>query len=206
MLRALLLDLDDTLLINDWDAFYPPYLRLLMEHMHDVVPPARFAAAFDAASEAMIRSDGSQGTLDQVFMNTFVAHTGCDPKMARARFDAFYTGPFEQLQSLTAPDPAALDLVMLARERGYKLAIATQPLFPREAVLARLRWAGVPDKAVAYDYLATFDQLTVCKPRRGYFQTILDALAVAPGEAIMVGDSARADMAAARLGIKTFYV
>jgi len=59
MLRALLLDLDDTLLVNDWNTFFPPYLELLIRQMADLVPAEQFIAAFDAGTEAMVRSDGT---------------------------------------------------------------------------------------------------------------------------------------------------
>jgi len=139
-------------------------------------------------------------------MRQFVAAAGCDEPEAIARFSAFYAEQFERLRTFTAPDPAAQELIAVAQRQGLKLAVATQPLFPREAILARLRWAGVPDETVGYDYISAYDILTACKPQPAFFQAILTALDVAPQEALMVGDSASADMPAGRLGLKTFYV
>ena len=206
MIRALLLDLDDTLLINDWDAFFPPYLEALVRHMAPLMPGTRFMAAFDAGTRAMVRSDGTQGTLDRVFGRVFLEQAGSEPTETLARFSAFYADEFDQLQAYTAQDPAALELVTLAREANLKLAVATQPLFPLEAVMARLRWAGVPHEQVAYEHLAAYDVHTVCKPAVGYFESVLADLGVSPHEALMAGDSASADMPARRLGIKTYYV
>ena len=206
MIRALLLDLDDTLLINDWDAFFPPYLELLVRHMAPLVPAPLFTAAFDAGTRAMMRSNGSQGALDRVFMNAFLSKTGCDAAQAWTRFGSFYANEFDQLQSFTAQDPAARELVALAREARLKLAVATQPLFPLEAVMARLRWAGVPHEEIAYEHVAAYDVHTACKPAGGYFRTVLADLGVSPHEALMAGDSAGADMPAGCLGIKTYYV
>lgn len=206
MLRALLLDIDDTLLINDWDAFFPVYLDLLTRYLADLVPPERVAVALNAGTEAMAKADGSQGTLDRLFVDRFVAVAGCDQQRVVERFDQFYRDEFNRLQWLTAPDPASADLVAVAKEQGLKLAIATQPYFPREAVLVRLRWAGVPAETVGYDYIPAYDSVTACKPHPAFFQSILAALDVAAPEALMVGDSVQTDMAAGRLGIKTYYV
>lgn len=206
MIRALLLDLDDTLLVNDWHTFYPPYLELLAAHMRDLLPATRLFAALNAGNDAMFRSDGSQGTLEQVFMARFLPLAGLDAEQARAAFSAFYHHGFEALQAYTAQDPAAPELVTLAREMGLKLAIATQPVFPLEAVQARLRWAGVPAETFAYDYISTFDTQRACKPAPLFFENLLARLSVTPDEALMVGDSASSDMAARHLGIRTFYV
>jgi FMN phosphatase YigB (HAD superfamily) len=206
MIRALLLDLDDTLLVNDWHTFYPPYLELLAAHMRGLLPATRLFAALRAGNDAMFRSDGSQGTLDQVFMARFLPLAGLDAEQARAAFAAFYQDGFEALQAYTAQDPAAPELVTLARELGLKLAIATQPVFPLEAVQARLRWAGVPAETFAYEYISTFDTQRACKPAPLFFTDLLARLDVAPHEALMAGDSSSSDMAARLLGIKTFYV
>jgi len=206
MIRALMLDLDDTLLVNDWHTFFPPYLAMLSAHMRPIMPATRLTAALSAGNDAMFRADGSQGTLAEVFMARFLPLAGIELDRASAAFGAFYRNGFDKLQAYTAQDPAASDLVSLARGLGLKLAIATQPVFPLEAVQARLRWAGVPDETHHYDYIATFDTQRACKPSAVYFADILQRLAVTPGEALMVGDSASSDMAAGRLGIRTFYV
>lgn len=206
MVRALLLDLDDTLLINDWNVFFPVYLDLLTRYLADLVPPERVAVALNAGTEAMAKADGSQGTLDRLFIDKFVAVANCDEQRVVERFTQFYRDEFDRLQSLTTPDPASAALVAVAKEQGIKLAIATQPYFPREAVLIRLRWAGVPAETVGYDYIPAYDSVTACKPHPAFFQSILAALDVAAPEALMVGDSAQTDMAAGRLGIKTYYV
>ncbi len=206
MIRALLLDLDDTLLINDWHTFFPPYLESLCAHMEAIIPSERFVPALNAGLDAMFSSEGHDGLLEQVFMSTFLPLAGTDAEVVLPHLAAYYRNGFNDLAQYTAQDPAAVELVSLARERGLKLAIATQPIFPLEAVQARLRWAGVPDKTFGYEYVATFDTQRACKPAAIFYADILGRLGVAPPQAMMVGDSARSDMAAGAFGLKTFYI
>jgi FMN phosphatase YigB (HAD superfamily) len=48
--------------------------------------------------------------------------------------------------------------------------------------------------------------MSACKPHPHYFSTILGLLGRAPEECLMVGDSVDSDMAAGKLGLKTFWV
>ena len=206
LLRALLLDLDDTLLINDMDSFGPAYCRALLGTMRSICPPVRFMEALQAGTEAMMGNDGRSGPNAEVFAREFLPRVGRSAEDIMPIFERFYREEFDGLRSLTEVDPDAKRLVALARQQGYQLAIATQPLFPREAILARLRWAGVPDEEWRYDFVASYESLSACKPRWAYFRTILDRLGRRPDECLVVGDSPQADMAAGRFGLKTYWV
>lgn len=205
-LRALLLDLDDTLLVNDMDSFGPSYYRALLEAMRTVCPPVRFMEALQAGTEAMMRNDGRSGTNAEVFAREFLPRVGRSADEVMPLFERFYRKDFDALRTVTQVDPDARRLVELARHQGYQVAIATQPLFPRDAILARLRWAEVPDEEFHYDWITSYEVMSACKPRRAFFRTVLDRLQRRPDECLMVGDSPEADMGAGRLGIKTFWV
>lgn len=205
-LRALLLDLDDTLLINDMETFAPGYFRALLHAMRAVSPPVRFMEALQTGTEAMMRNDGRDGTNEQVFMREFLPRIERRAEEMEPLFRRFYREEFDALRPLTAVDPDARRLVTLARERGYQVAIATQPIFPREAILARLRWAEVPDEEFHYDLITSFEVMHACKPHRAFFRAVLERLGRRPEECLMVGDSVGADLGAGRLGIRTFWV
>ncbi len=206
LLRAILLDLDDTLLINDMDTFGPVYFRALVKKMSAVCPPVRFMEALQAGTEAMLRNDGRDGSNASVFAREFLARADRRANEIMPLFERFYREDFDALGGTTQVDPDARRLVALARQEGYQLAVATQPIFPLDAILARLRWAGVPNEEWHYDVISSYETFTACKPHRVYFQTLLDRLQRRPDECLMVGDSVEADMPAGRYGLKTFWV
>ena len=121
-------------------------------------------------------------------------------------FDDFYRREFETLESLTVPDPDARTLVELLFARGYQVAIATQPVFPREAILARLRWAGVGADEFAYSVITSYEDMRACKPHRRYFADLLEQLSRRPAECLMVGDTLEVDIPREDMGLKTFWV
>jgi FMN phosphatase YigB (HAD superfamily) len=205
-IRALLFDLDDTLLLNDMEAFGAAYFRALATKLRPLCPPEVLQPALDEAVRAMWRNDGRNGTNAEVFAQIFFPRVGRTPEELMPLIHEFYTRDFEALRRFTAPDPEARALVSLAVERGYQLAVATQPVFPLPAILARLRWAGVGADEFPYAYISSYEEMRACKPHPHYFGTIVTALGRAPEECLMVGDSAETDLPARRYGLKTFWV
>jgi FMN phosphatase YigB (HAD superfamily) len=205
-IKALLLDLDDTLLINDMDSFAPYYYKALVARVQGVCPPKAFMDALDMGTRAIFRNNGKGGTNAQVFHAEFFARLRCRPEELLPVIDDFYAHDFDALKRYTEVDPLARVLVELAFARHYQVAIATQPIFPLVAIQARLRWANVGVEDFPYDYVASYETCDACKPQTRYFLSILERLGRRPEECLMVGDSLEADMPAHRLGIKTFWV
>lgn len=205
-IKAVLLDLDDTLLINDMETFSPHYYRALMNKMRSVCPPGAFVEALNNGVRAMVHNDGRQGTNAEVFGREFYRRLGRDPQEIEPILLEFYANEFEELAQHTEPDPVARRLVQLLQERGYQIAIATQPLFPRIAIEARLRWAGVGVDEFRYDMITSYENMRACKPHTAYFEAVLQQLGRRAPEALMVGDSLEADMPARRMGLYTFWV
>ncbi|NLA05681.1 MAG: HAD family hydrolase [Firmicutes bacterium] len=83
------------------------------------------------------------------------------------------------------------------------MVIATNPIFPREVIYERLRWAGV--ERMPFDLVTSYENSRYTKPNPLYFKAILDTIDAAPEHALMVGDE-HWDMAAGSIGIKTFFV
>ncbi len=205
-IRALLLDLDDTLLLHDIDVFAEQYFRALTDKVAHLCPTLVFMEAMDIAMRAVWRNDGSNGTNADVFGEAFFARLDCSPDVLMPLFDEFYAHDFDALQPYTRPDPDARALIELATQRRYQIAIATQPVFPLPAILARLRWAGVGAETYQYDYVASYDTMRACKPHPHFFESLMALLGRQPSECLMLGDSVEADMPARNLGIKTFWV
>ncbi|MGD2162318.1 MAG: hypothetical protein PVG04_04440, partial [Anaerolineales bacterium] len=66
MIRTVLLDLDDTLLINSMDSFLPAYFQRLGAYLSDVADPDRMLAALMAGTQAMLANDDPSQRLERV--------------------------------------------------------------------------------------------------------------------------------------------
>lgn len=207
MIRAVLFDLDDTLLGNKVDTFVPHYFDLLGKFAAQLLPPEQFLKALLACTQITIQDTDRSSTNYDVFWRAFTAHTGLEAALVEAFFDRFYQEQFPLLQRVTQPRPSARLLVQSCFDAGLTVVIATNPLFPRAAIEQRLAWAGVPVHAFPYALVTTMENMHATKPHIAYYTEILERIHCPPEAALMVGDNWESDIVpAAALGMPAFWV
>ncbi len=207
MLTAILLDLDDTLLANDMAHFLPRYFGLL------TTQAAEEGLTIDLVGELIHCTNAVIGNVDprqsnrEVFWELFARRTGLPRERVASFFDRFYTETFPRLEAVTTPDPAAPRLVRWCRQQGWRVVVATNPLFPTAAVEQRLAWAGLPVDRFAFDLVTTFDNMHAAKPQPAYYHEILRRIDASPTESLMVGDDWENDIVpAAGIGCATYWI
>lgn len=207
MTFTLLLDLDDTLLDSNIDALIPVYFQKLAAYMSDLVPANKFIAELARGTQVMYASTRSDQTLEQVFGENFYPALGLPQADLAARIDQFYDEIFPTLQPLTKPRPAAVALVEWAFAQGWQVAVATDPLFPRKAILHRLRWAGLPPEKYPFTLISDFQTFHFAKFSVAYFPEFLGYLGWTDEPLLMVGDSLERDIYPARqAGLPAFWL
>jgi len=205
--RALLLDLDNTLLRNDMERFIPAYLATLADFMTDYFSPDALIPHLMRATRAMLADTDPSRTNMEVFDEAFFPAIGRTRCELEPIFEQFYTTRFPQLRSLTRPDPAARPLMEWAFEQGFQVAIATNPLFPRTAIEQRLAWAGVPADEFPYDLITSYEDMHATKPHPAYFLEIARRLGREAGECLMVGDDWGMDiLPALEVGMQAYWI
>ncbi len=207
MKLTLLLDLDDTLLSNDMEQFQKAYLQRLADFLSDVVEPQAMLKQMSYAVRCMLSKDSPIGTLQDTFDAAFYAPLHLEKEALQDRIAEFYATIFPSLRSITRPRPAALRLVEQAFQRGYRVVIATNPLFPRTAILQRLDWAGLRPDAYPFALITSYETFHFCKPNPAYYCEILAQLGWPEDNVVMVGNSLPDDiLPAARLQFSTYYL
>ncbi len=202
MLEAVLFDLDGTLLHMDTDEFTTEYIRALAPHLARFVEPAVFAKQLMASTYAMIKNDDPTRANREVFISDFFPRVGWPVEQLMPIFDAFYRSDFATLKRFTKPNPWANLVVDQAIRHGWRVVVATNPVFPIEAIVERLRWAGID--RYDYDLITSYEIMHHCKPHPAYYQEILSKLRLEPEQCLMVGNDVDEDLVAGCLGIKTF--
>jgi len=199
--RALLFDLDGTLINVDLERFLKEYAKLLAEAYAPRVPRELFGPAFMAGVTEMLegRPDRSNA---QRFFDTFCQRVGIDEAWTREQAEWFYTEKYPSLRPLVEPIPAAPEVVAEARARGWLVVVATQPLFPRTAIVQRMEWGGLDPEA--FDYITHMEAFHACKPSSHFFEELCQTIDVPPSRCVMVGNDVHDDMPAANVGIASF--
>jgi FMN phosphatase YigB (HAD superfamily) len=205
MTLTLLLDLDDTLLDTNLDAFMPAYFQALTQHLGKHSAPSTMLRALIAGVNLMMESEDPTRTLEEVFDADFYVQLGFSKEDLVYIIEEFYDEVFPTLAQHTRQRAAAVPLIEWADSRGYRVAIATDPLFPRKATYHRLRWAGFDPER--FELISSFEHFHFTKTHPAYYAEVLGRLGWPEGPILMVGNDVTRDlMPAHRLGLKTFFV
>lgn len=202
--RAVCFDLDGTLLPMDIDEFLRNYFQALGAfaasrglNVAELLPAVKSAVGRMATHK-------DRRLNAEVFWERF--YELVDPKAAdwEAFFEDFYEHEFGKLGDGFQADLHAAAAVNTLVAKGYPLVLTTMPLFPRNAVEWRLRWAGV-DPAV-FSRITVFDNSTAAKPSLDYYAENLAALGAIGADVLMVGNNTVEDLAFCDLGADAFLV
>lgn len=202
MLKAILFDLDGTLLPMDQDVFAGQYFKGLTTKMAPLgYMPKELANAIGSGTVAMVKNDGSRSNED-AFWDCFCQIYGEKARKDIPVFEDFYRNEFQSVQSSCGRNEKAARVIQLVKSRGWMPVLATNPIFPAIATESRIRWAGLnPEDFALY---TTYENSSFTKPNPAYYQEILQKLDLKPEECVMVGNDAIEDTAAEKLGIPVF--
>jgi len=207
MIDTILFDLDGTLLKVTQKAFLGIYLRELQNVFVRLGMDGELSVkALWAGTNAMIVNDGVKPN-DERFWEVFAQYLGFDDgqrKTVEAACEKFYMNEFNAVKAVAALDDDARRLVRALTEKGYLLALATNPLFPLCAVETRLAWIGLLPQD--FSYITHYANSSYCKPNPGYYRELLENIGKEPRQCLMAGNSVSEDMCAGALGIETFLV
>ncbi len=204
MIKVILFDLDGTLLPMDQEVFAKAYFGGLAKKAAPYGYEAKeLVKTIWEGTAAMVKNNGGD-TNENVFWNLFAEKYGADSVKDKILFDEFYENEFEGIKVVCGFNPQSKISVDKIKEMGYRIALATNPIFPEVATKARMRWAGL--NAEDFELYTTYENSHYCKPNLNYYKSIITALNVEPKECLMVGNDVGEDMVAEALGMKVFLI
>lgn len=202
MIKNILFDLDGTLLPMDQEKFANGYFSRLVKKLAPLgYDPQKTVDGIWAGTAAMVKNNGGI-TNEEAFWIKFEEFFGKEALRDKPVFDEFYRNEFKEVKSDCGFNPASAETVKELKQKGFKLILATNPIFPAVATESRIEWAGL-DKS-DFELYTTYENSHYCKPNPAYYGEILERLSLNPSECLMVGNDAEEDGAAQKLGIKVF--
>lgn len=203
MLNTVLFDLDGTLLPMDIKLFEKLYFQALAEALNDLISPKELINNVWASTKTMVQNLEHR-TNEEIFMEDFQKRISGSLETYKSRFDNFYDKDFIKVKSAVFESKLIQKSVQLLKAKGYKVVIATNPLFPLKAIQHRIRWAGFDPSE--FEYITHYEKNHYCKPQLEYYKEILNDINKEAQECVMVGNDVQEDLIAAKLGIKTFLI
>lgn len=210
MLRAVIFDMDDTLICwpedgLDWETLEREHLRRVFDYIAREIHPT-----LDFERLVSTMRDRSQTAWDDA-RETYIAPS-LSTELAAALVDCGVPADRIDLRAVlnaygwdalpgTSAYPEAPGVLRDLRQRGLRLGLLTNayaPMWMRDRELDRVGLS--PDLFLARVSTADVGYL---KPHPAAFQAVLDELAVTPEEAVFVGDNLHADIGGAQnVGMK----
>jgi len=201
-IKAILFDLDGTLLDIDLDLFIRDYLTGLSASIAHIIPQKKLIPQLMKVSRIMENNDGKE-TNEIVFKKSFFPLIGYSQEELEPIFMNYYEQEFSKLKRHAKKKPEAHSLMAYIFDEGYDVVIATTPLLPITAIEQRLAWAEIDD--FPYKLITSYEIMKATKPNLLYYKQILEIIGHPVEKCLMVGDEDK-DMVAAHLGIHTFLV
>ncbi len=200
--KVILFDLDGTLLPMDQDRFVKAYFggiaKRLAPHGYE---PNKLIDGIWKSTGAMIKNDGKKRN-EQVFWDCFASTFGEKARADEPNFEQFYIEDFDKVQVSCGFDSKAAPTIAALKAKGFRLALATNPIFPSIATEKRMKWAGLNKDD--FELFTTYENSRYCKPNLEYYKDIVVQLGVSAEECLMVGNDVSEDMVAEKLGMKVF--
>lgn len=200
-IETILFDLDGTLLPMDEEKFVGLYLHSIADAFKESYDPKLLQKTLWEGTGLMAsnHTDRTNETLMWELMESRFPGISQDAD----KFAEYYRTRFDEA-SAACPRREGTGEFLQELAGRYNLILATNPLFPREAVEQRLKWAGV-DPAL-FAWITTYENSTRCKPDPAYYREIIGKTGVDPLTCLMVGNDATEDMAAMETGMQTYLV
>ena len=197
-------DLDGTLLPLDMQEFINLYyVGINKSGVCSAICKNKGNEIFQKAVYSMIDNDGTR-TNKAAFFEELERLSGIGEKELLPFMDEFYDGEFKSIKSCSGVEPRAAKVISLLKQKGYRLVLATNPLFPKQATDQRIEWGGLEKDD--FEYITYYDNSCFCKPSPGYYNEILTNLSLNANQCYIVGNDVRDDMSAVALGFEGFLV
>jgi HAD superfamily hydrolase (TIGR01662 family) len=209
MIKAVLLDLDDTLIATGTAVFFATYLKALGEYASTLAPASTFIQQVITTYNQTVQTYDVTDRLYPRFVRSLKANFGHSNNGYEMEhlFSEFYSGRYADLRPLVRPRPETPGFLQRLAQQGYRIAIATNPAIPESATLQRMAWGGIPAQDYSFAAITTLENMHFGKPQTEYFEEILLRLDVTASEAIMIGDDWENDIVgAAACGMNTFWI
>ena len=204
MLKYVLFDLDGTLLPMDQDAFVKIYFKGLADKLKPYgLDTEKLLTSIWYGVSKMVKNDGLKLN-EEVFWKAAEEQYGEDLTKYISIFDDYYKNEFDLTKKVCQKNEFIPEMIKKLKEKGLKLVIATNPIFPAIATEKRILWAGLDKQD--FEFVTTYENSCSGKPNLIYYQEILKKINAKPDECLMVGNDAFEDMVARKLGIDVFLI
>ena len=200
MTRAILFDLDGTLLPIEFEEFFARYVESVCR-FYRAAAGLELGPGLQPAVATMMANAGARRNAE-VFWEALAEQIGCERSVLEDLFAPFIEREGAALGNGVVPDRAASRVVKAWKARGAKVVLATNPVFPRLVIDLRTRWGALEPEL--FDLVTCTENMSFCKPHPDFYRDVAESVGVHPRDCLMVGNDDQMDLApASKAGMRT---
>ncbi len=200
-INVLLFDLDGTLVEMD-ESFRLPLILRGAKRFSGFLSLFKYPFAIYRAIKAMKKNESGK-TNYEIFCSSLLADAKSDDLAELEKIlQDLLEYDFKKTGKYFYPTEGAEQTLKTAKKLNYRCILATNPMFPLEAVKFRLKCGGFED--FPFEFITHSQNSTTCKPKVSYYQELVDKLKLDPSKCLMIGNDPYKDLPAAEIGIRTF--
>lgn len=206
MIKAVLLDLDNTLLSNPDRQFAIAFMKAFDDHFKAQLGIDNLAQTFRKGIQLSGQSRETIQTNTDVMLQLLSDETGATTEQVQNIWQSFYETAYLGLRQYTAPIENNISLIESLLQQNIAVAIATNPIYPKIAIYERLKWAGLASYIEHFTFITHSNNMHYAKPHPAYYAEVIARIGIEPDEALMIGDSIGNDIQPAnQIGIPTIH-
>jgi FMN phosphatase YigB (HAD superfamily) len=203
LLKAVLFDLDNTLIRFDEREFFEAYIPRISTVFSDMMPLETLITKLLLSTQMLVNNNGQMSNAEYFMTYFSQGYEGYEAELWK-RFINFYETEFDRFQALVSVTPSVREVFVKLKEMGVKLVIASNPIWPQIVQMKRLSWAGLGDWN--FELVTHIENMSYCKPHIEYYLEICQKINEKPEGCLMVGNDPVNDLVVAKIGMKTFLV
>ena len=214
MLKAVVFDMDETLLHINLNAFIALYGRDYAELLAQVGRTSPFATTARLGGtlldiNANRRAGTDNRTNGEYFRDAVYRRCGVklDDPVVHDAFEYYEREilPLKNNSVIDArPREGAIEALDVVLSHGLRIALLTNPSFTRAGIECRMDWGHITD--APFELVTHMDNSTRCKPDPTYYLESIGKMGLRPYEVLMVGNDPKRDFPTPDCGIQTAYV
>ncbi|MDR0832481.1 MAG: HAD family hydrolase [Bacillales bacterium] len=201
MIKNYIFELDQSLLMIDNQKFLKLYYQGIGKVFEKENIKAEEGLKHIYKVLMILLNNNGQQTNETLFWNYMKK---VFPNLQAEPFVNYYENDYNLIKKDVDNNPYPRLIIKELNKKGYKVVIATNPLFPKIALVKRLEWAGIKEKD--YAYISTYENSTYCKPKKEYFLEIINKLNLNIQESIFIGNDITDDFSDLPSDLKTLLV
>ncbi len=207
MIKAVLLDLENSLLDQPSHQFAATFRRAFAQHLEE---QTGIKSADGVLRRAMQKLNGRRDFVssnDEIMTSSIAADLNASVSDIQLKLGSLYQASYAQARSAARAALGARQLVETLLDQGLAVAVVSNPIYRESAIVQRLQWAGLGDFIESFAFLSSSENMHFAKADPPFYAELIARVGIEPDEALLVADKRQNDhLPAETVGLHTWLV